>query len=124
MHILSIINMCHAHIVNSYNSYGQAANQKSIYAWYPSPVDWCVGEVRKLAAGDGHSAVFTDACSLKELYEFSLADSVTLSNAAEIEDVASQTGSDALVCLCERLREHFLDAGDCNYQDEINNIKN
>lgn len=23
-----------------YNSYGQAANQKSIYAWYPSPVDW------------------------------------------------------------------------------------
>lgn len=23
-----------------YNSYGQAANEKSIYAWYPSPVDW------------------------------------------------------------------------------------
>lgn len=23
-----------------YNSYGQAANDKSTYAWYPSPVDW------------------------------------------------------------------------------------
>lgn len=23
-----------------YNSYGQAANEKSTYAWYPSPVDW------------------------------------------------------------------------------------
>ncbi|CAH1419641.1 unnamed protein product [Lactuca virosa] len=39
-----------------YNSYGQAANQKCTYAWYPSPVDWCLGEVRKLAAGGGHSA--------------------------------------------------------------------
>ncbi|CAN1163041.1 Probable E3 ubiquitin-protein ligase HERC6 [Linum perenne] len=27
-----------------YNSYGQAANEKSTYAWYPSPVDWCVRE--------------------------------------------------------------------------------
>lgn len=25
-----------------YNSYGQAANQKSTYAWFPSPVDWWV----------------------------------------------------------------------------------
>lgn len=25
-----------------YNSYGQAANEKSIYAWFPSPVDWYV----------------------------------------------------------------------------------
>lgn len=25
-----------------YNSYGQAANEKSSYAWYPSPVDWYV----------------------------------------------------------------------------------
>lgn len=25
-----------------YNSYGQAANEKSTYAWYPSPVDWYV----------------------------------------------------------------------------------
>lgn len=25
-----------------YNSYGQAANDKSTYAWYPSPVDWYV----------------------------------------------------------------------------------
>lgn len=24
-----------------YNSYGQAANGKSTYAWFPSPVDWC-----------------------------------------------------------------------------------
>lgn len=23
-----------------YNSYGQAANEKSTYVWYPSPVDW------------------------------------------------------------------------------------
>ena len=23
-----------------YNSYGQAADQKSIYAWIPSPIDW------------------------------------------------------------------------------------
>lgn len=64
----------------------------------------CVGEVRKLAAGGGHSAVLTDACSLKELCEFTLADSVTLSNASMIEDVASRTGSDALARLCGRLR--------------------
>ncbi|XVF20864.1 hypothetical protein REPUB_Repub12eG0039900 [Reevesia pubescens] len=107
-----------------YNSYGQAANQKSVYAWYPSPVDWFVGEVRKLAAGGGHSVVLTDACSLKELCEFRLADSVTLSNAAEIEDVASRTGSDALARLCERLREHFLHGSDCDYQDDISNLKN
>lgn len=25
-----------------YNSYGQAANEKSTYAWYPSPIDWYV----------------------------------------------------------------------------------
>lgn len=25
-----------------YNSYGQAANEKTMYAWYPSPVDWYV----------------------------------------------------------------------------------
>ncbi|CAH9084369.1 unnamed protein product [Cuscuta europaea] len=92
-----------------YNSYGQAANEKCTYAWYPSPVDWCVGEVRKLAAGGGHSAVLTDACSLKELCEFRLAESVNLANAYEIEDVASRTGSDALARLCERLREHMLD---------------
>lgn len=88
-----------------YNSYGQAANEKSTYAWYPSPVDWCVGQVRKLAAGGGHSAVLTDACSLKDLCEFRLAESVTLENAAEIEDVAFRTSSDALVRLCEKLRE-------------------
>jgi len=64
----------------------------------------CVGEVRKLAAGGGHSAVLTDACSLKELCEFVLADSMTLSNAAKVEDIAYRTGSDALVRLCGRLR--------------------
>jgi hypothetical protein len=64
----------------------------------------CVGEVRKLAAGGGHSAVLTDACSLKELCEFRLAENVTLSNASEIEDVASRTGADALARLCGRLR--------------------
>ncbi|KAG6398418.1 hypothetical protein SASPL_139878 [Salvia splendens] len=87
-----------------YNNYGQAANEKSTYAWYPSPVDWCVGEVRKLAAGGGHSAVLTDAFSLKELCEFALANNVNQSNASVIEDVASRTGSDALARLCERLR--------------------
>ncbi|THG07190.1 hypothetical protein TEA_003712 [Camellia sinensis var. sinensis] len=101
-----------------YNSYGQAANEKSTYAWYPSPVDWCVGEVRKLAAGGGHSAVLTDACSLKELCEFRLADHVTLANVSEIEDVASRTGSDALARLCERLRVHLLDGGDFDYEDD------
>lgn len=60
--------------------------------------------MRKLSAGGGHSAVLTDACSLKELCEFKLADIVNLSNAAEIEDIASRTGSDALARLCERLR--------------------
>lgn len=101
-----------------YNSYGQAANEKCTYAWYPSPVDWCVGEIRKLAAGGGHSAVLTDACSLKELCEFRLAEGVTLSNASQIVDVASRTGSDALARLCERLREHMLDGGDCIYEDD------
>ncbi|GFS30517.1 regulator of chromosome condensation (RCC1) family protein [Actinidia rufa] len=93
-----------------YNSYGQAADERSTYAWYPSPVDWCVGAVRKLAAGGGHSAVLTDACSLKELCEFRLADCITLANAHEIEDVASRTGSDALARLCGRLSnaEHFF----------------
>ncbi|KAL8137557.1 hypothetical protein V2J09_003558 [Rumex salicifolius] len=90
-----------------YNSYGQAANGKSTYAWYPSPVDWCVGAVRKLAAGGGHSAVLTDACSLKDLCEFKLAGNVTLANAAAIEDVAYRTSSDALVRLCNRLRYHY-----------------
>ncbi|GMH27240.1 hypothetical protein Nepgr_029083 [Nepenthes gracilis] len=101
-----------------YNSYGQAANEKSTYAWYPSPVDWCVGEVRKLAAGGGHSAVLTDACSLKELCEFRLANSVTPANAAEIEEVASRTSSDALVRLCERLREHPHDSDDRDSDDD------
>lgn len=103
-----------------YNSYGQAANEKSTYAWYPSPVDWCVGEVRKLAAGGGHSAVLTDACSLKDLCEFRLANSVNLANAAVIEDVAYRTSSDSLVRLCERLREHMDDGGewDSEYEED------
>lgn len=64
----------------------------------------CVGEVRKLAAGGGHSAVLTDACSLKELCEFQLAETVNLANASLIEDIASRNGSDALARLCGRLR--------------------
>ncbi|KAG0464606.1 hypothetical protein HPP92_018770 [Vanilla planifolia] len=96
-----------------YNNYGQAANEKSTYAWFPSPVDWCVGEVKKLAAGGGHSAVLTDACTLKELCEFRLAENVTLSNSLLIEDVASRTASDALVRLCERMREQLLYRGGC-----------
>ncbi|XP_062009752.1 uncharacterized protein LOC133726254 [Rosa rugosa] len=101
-----------------YNSYGQASNEKSTYAWYPSPVDWCVGAVQKLAAGGGHSAVLTDACSLKELCEFRLADSVTPTNASIIEDIASRTDSDNLVRLCERLRQHMLDGGDYEFEDD------
>uniref|UniRef100_A0A0D9VW40 Uncharacterized protein n=1 Tax=Leersia perrieri TaxID=77586 RepID=A0A0D9VW40_9ORYZ len=96
-----------------YNSYGQAANAKSTYAWFPSPVDWCVGEVRRLAAGGGHSAVLTDACSLKELCEFKLAETVNMSNALLIEDIASRTGGDALARLCEKLREHLVEQGEC-----------
>ncbi|KAK9106762.1 hypothetical protein Syun_022773 [Stephania yunnanensis] len=101
-----------------YNSYGQAANEKAIYAWYPSPVDWCIGEVRKLAAGGGHSAVLTDFGSLKELCELKLADSVTPSNASHIVDVAYRTGSDALARICERLREDFLNGDDCCCEDD------
>lgn len=48
--------------------------------------------------------MLTDACSLKELCEFRLAESLTPFNACEIGDVASRTGSDALARLCERLR--------------------
>ncbi|CAM8975826.1 unnamed protein product [Rhodiola kirilowii] len=101
-----------------YNSYGQAANDKTTYAWFPSPVDWCVGEVKKLSAGGGHSAVLTDGSSLKELCEFRLADCVTISNAHEIEDAALRTGSDALARLCERLREHHRDGGDSDYRNK------
>lgn len=101
-----------------YNSYGQAATEKTTYAWYPSPVDWCVGEVRRLAAGGGHSAVLTHAFSLKELCEFKLADSVTLSSAPKIEEIASRTGSDALARLCERLREQQLKGGGRIYDEE------
>lgn len=28
-----------------YNSYGQAANERSTYAWYPSPIDWYVAKL-------------------------------------------------------------------------------
>ncbi|XP_078435697.1 regulator of chromosome condensation (RCC1) family protein [Wolffia australiana] len=94
-----------------YNSYGQAASLKSTYAWNPSPIDWCVGGVRRLAAGGGHSAVLTDAFSLKDLCEFRLAEFADVSNFIQIEDVASRTGSDSLVRLCTRLREHFVDMG-------------
>lgn len=60
--------------------------------------------MRRLAAGGGHSAVLTDACSLKELCEFKLAETVNLSNAEVIEDIASRTGADALARLCGRVR--------------------
>ncbi|GLJ44243.1 hypothetical protein SUGI_0924320 [Cryptomeria japonica] len=101
-----------------YNSYGQAATDKTTYAWYPSSVDWCIGEVHRLAAGGGHSAVLTHAYSLKELCEFKLADNVTLSSAPEIKEIASRTGSDALARLCERFREQQLSGGDHSYDDE------
>ncbi|XP_039140107.1 ultraviolet-B receptor UVR8 [Dioscorea cayenensis subsp. rotundata] len=101
-----------------YNSYGQATNEKSTYAWYPSPVDWCVGEVKRLAAGGGHSAVLTDACSLKDLCEFRLAENVNLCNSYLIEEVASRTGADALARLCGRLRVHLLEGGDVDLEEK------
>ncbi|RYR78448.1 hypothetical protein Ahy_A01g003265 [Arachis hypogaea] len=52
----------------------------------------CVGEVRKLAIGRGHLAVLTNACSLKELCEFIPAETMILSDAAKVEDVASRIG--------------------------------
>lgn len=87
-----------------YNSCGQAATGKSPYAWQPSPIDWCVGEVRRLAAGGGHSAVLTQAFSLKELCELNLADTVTPENVSTIEDIALRNSSDALARFCERIR--------------------
>ncbi|XP_042430151.1 ultraviolet-B receptor UVR8-like isoform X2 [Zingiber officinale] len=101
-----------------YNSYGQAANGKSTYAWSPSPVDWCVGEVKRLAAGGGHSAVLTDAHTLKELCEFRLAESVNLSNCFTIADIASRTSADSLARLCKRYREHLVEQGNCDNQEE------
>jgi hypothetical protein len=68
----------------------------------------CVGEVRRLAAGGGHSAVLTDARSLKELCEFRLAESLNLTNSHLIEDVASRTAADSLARLCQRLRYQIL----------------
>lgn len=67
-------------------------------------VSRCVGEVKRLAAGGGHSAVLTDAHTLKELCEFRLAESVNLSNCIAIADIASRTSADSLARLCERYR--------------------
>ncbi|KAJ8478406.1 hypothetical protein OPV22_022133 [Ensete ventricosum] len=106
-----------------YNSYGQAANEKSTYAWFPSPVDWCVGEVKRLAAGGGHSAVLTDAHTLKELCEFRLAESINLSNCFTIADVASRTGADSLARLCERYREHLLEQDNRDKEEEASREK-
>lgn len=40
-HSHSLISMKDGRICGwGYNCYGQAANEKSTYAWYPSPVDW------------------------------------------------------------------------------------
>lgn len=48
--------------------------------------------------------MLTDACSLKELCEFRLAENVNMTNSILVEDVASRTGADALARLCGRLR--------------------
>lgn len=95
-----------------YNSCGQAATGKSPYAWHPSPIDWCVGEVRRLAAGGGHSAVLTQACSLKELCELKLADTVTPENAPKVKEIAVRNHSDALARFCERVRGYPVIAGE------------
>eukprot|EP00897_Mesotaenium_endlicherianum_P002478 jgi/Mesen1/2258/ME000153S01485 len=73
-----------------YNSCGQAATGRAPFAWQPTHIDWCVGEVAKLAAGGGHSAVLTRACTLKELCEFRLAEHVTPQSVPHIEDAAGR----------------------------------
>lgn len=57
-----------------------------------------------LAAGGGHSAVLTQACSLKELCELKIADTVTPENALKIEEVASRNHADTLARFCGRVR--------------------
>ncbi|MCO5546772.1 hypothetical protein L7F22_000208 [Adiantum nelumboides] len=94
-----------------YNSCGQAATGKSSYAWYPTPIDWCVGDVRMLAAGGGHSAVLTQACNLKELCELKIADLVTPENAPRIKDIALRNHSDALARFCGLVRDHAATGG-------------
>ncbi|KAJ7543575.1 hypothetical protein O6H91_09G043700 [Diphasiastrum complanatum] len=101
-----------------YNSYGQAATGRTAYAWHPSPIDWCVGEVRRLAAGGGHSAVLTQAFSLKELCELRLVDYVSLTSAPKIEDIAARNGSDSLARFCERFREHLSTVDDDNFDED------
>ncbi|GBG86200.1 hypothetical protein CBR_g41104 [Chara braunii] len=87
-----------------YNSSGQAATGRAAYAWRPSPIDWCVGQVAQLAAGGGHSAVLTQAFTLKDLCEYRLAESVTVPTAPAIEDIAGRHGADGLMRFCERFR--------------------
>lgn len=82
---------------------------------FPSPFPKrCVGSVRKLAAGGGHSAVLTEANSLKELCELTLAEEV-LSGALplqllleekmpQIVDIADRIGSDSLARFCLQFR--------------------
>ncbi|KAH7287979.1 hypothetical protein KP509_31G005900 [Ceratopteris richardii] len=94
-----------------YNSCGQAATGKTSYAWYPTPIDWCVGEVRMLAAGGGHSAVLTQACNLKELCELKIADLVNTENAESIQEVAVRNHADALARFCGLVRNHALTGG-------------
>ncbi|EFJ05293.1 hypothetical protein SELMODRAFT_449178 [Selaginella moellendorffii] len=91
-----------------YNSYGQADSGKAYYAWYPSPIDWCVGEITCLAAGGGHSAVLTQASNLKEICELKLVDYVTASTASTIADIASRMSCDSLARFCLTFRDHWV----------------
>ena len=60
--------------------------------------------MRRLAAGGGHSAVLTQACSLKELCEVKLAETVTPENCSKIEEIAARNHADTLVRFCEQVR--------------------
>ncbi|KMZ61089.1 Regulator of chromosome condensation (RCC1) family protein [Zostera marina] len=101
-----------------YNSYGQASSMKSTYSWYPTPIDWCIGDVKRLAADGGHSVVLTDVRSLKGICEFKLTEIVSLANLDEIQEVASRYDSDCLARFCEKLRDHLHSGGDFDFEVE------
>eukprot|EP00850_Spirogloea_muscicola_P021030 SM000234S07890 [mRNA] locus=s234:44549:48375:- [translate_table: standard] len=101
-----------------YNSCGQAATGREPFAWDPAPINWCVGEVVKLAAGGGHSAVLTHARTLRELCELELADSISATNALTIAGQVPLAGSDALARYCLQFRERLERGFDDDIDDD------
>ncbi|CAD6213590.1 unnamed protein product [Miscanthus lutarioriparius] len=82
-----------------------------------------VGEGGVMAAAAGGGLGFAAA---GDLCEFKLAETVNLSNAELIEDVASRTGADALARLCGKVsgsfwhyrREHLDKEGECEFLEK------